>query len=980
MVRFWKSARLYLSYSIAFSTAMMPLQSHAVTVRGDKAPNGISEYSDQNNTYSASGNLMSKEGATFSNSCSVTLINARTAITAAHCLINDQTRNYVDLIDGKQIVSFDPDSSGKTDASGQNDANITGFISHPGYRNGGPVENASDIAIISLDKRMDHIKVVKIADEKSAAGTKVYIVGYGTSGSIGVNPFKNNGDGLVYLGEDNKRRVVTNIIDLVGPITAEQAAQASLLSNDWVGQPAIIFDVDDPANPRSWWNNQDDANDMATEFEGGTGGGDSGGGMFKMENGELVLIGVASQGGPMDDTKPDGADSSVMQHVDVFAFKDWLASNNPLKSASWKAGDGSWFDPARWSTDSAPQNRRVACNTDEKDRNCHRSEYYDVTLDAAGKVSILGEKERRIKRAEMYSVKEVDEYRSEVEVDTININNSGSELYISRGGIAKTIGATSVNSGTLNVDGKFSAKQLDVARRGVLKGSGNITAPVNLAGQLHTNNGLNISGDVNVEEGGVLVVNLSDKNERAASISGGLDISKATLLATLDADDDGTEYRRKVVGVKGNITGQFSNVILPSPFFTHELKYLADEIELFIKRDLSSGLNNLTDRNKSFLQKLIKLNDGSIPELTAVMNEFAGLSTTEAEKALNALKGAGLSESSLSTLSVIRSLNSVINQVRGTQSGGAGGSGLQLAYLPEFDPNSTGGGAITNAFGAAEEPSNKALWFKIFGGYGNFDGSNGASNTIVQSGGVQAGLFFEADANTQYGLFAGYTNSNNSPDGSSNEVKGDHYNIGGYADIKRGDYTLSGSASYIFARQKSLRFVNVGGFNRIARADFNSHTLTGSGTIARTFVKDDIKFSPFVGAEVIASWTDGYTESGAGVANLTVSSDETVDAFFLTGINMTSEQKDAGDWKVHTELKLGARTQLTSLDNSLNASFAGQSFTTVTANTGRFSLDVGLGLVAKNDAGMEIQIRYDGQFNNGYDTHSLTAQIKLPLN
>ena len=37
-------------------------------------------------------------------------------------------------------------------------------------------------------------------------------------------------------------------------------------------------------------------------------------------------------------------------------------------------------------------------------------------------------------------------------------------------------------------------------------------------------------------------------------------------------------------------------------------------------------------------------------------------------------------------------------------------------------------------------------------------------------------------------------------------------------------------------------------------------------------------------------------------------------------------------------------------------------------------------LVAVNESQLQTEIRYDGQFNSGYDTHTLTGRIKIPLN
>jgi hypothetical protein len=113
----------------------------------------------------------------------------------------------------------------------------------------------------------------------------------------------------------------------------------------------------------------------ATPREGGTGGGDSGGPLFAMINGQMTQIGVVRGGrvadlyycpGPGEDVdqpvvcpdqnNPVGATGYVRGEVygefsdwtPVNVFLQWINENNPQRQVTAAPGNFNWSNPAAW--------------------------------------------------------------------------------------------------------------------------------------------------------------------------------------------------------------------------------------------------------------------------------------------------------------------------------------------------------------------------------------------------------------------------------------------------------------------------------------------------------------------------------------------------------------------------------------------------------------------------------------------------------
>jgi secreted trypsin-like serine protease len=159
---------------------------------------------------------------------------------------------------------------------------IEKVIVHPEFRN---IENglSNDIALIKIKGVIQNISPVKIYKKNDESGKIIILVGMGDMGNGKTGPQK----------WDKLTRAATNKIDTV--------------DEQWVS-----FTFDPPASGK------------ATEFEGISGPGDSGGPAFVEISNELFIIGISShQTGQQQNGK---GKYGVMEHYTrISSYAEWIA-------------------------------------------------------------------------------------------------------------------------------------------------------------------------------------------------------------------------------------------------------------------------------------------------------------------------------------------------------------------------------------------------------------------------------------------------------------------------------------------------------------------------------------------------------------------------------------------------------------------------------------------------------------------------------
>ena len=272
--------------------------------------------------------------------CTATLINPRTILTVAHCLVTNDScvQPACTPIDPTTLqFGFGISANSLTDV-----ATFSSCIPNQIY-NGSDTMGANDIGMASLQRRFPYISVPLLATQ-SNVGQIGTIIGYGIGGNGSTPPDPSY----------QTKTAANNVLD------------GEVIYPGKTAQVVLVADFDCPSgcgscNCVGTCGGSCNTNTTILELmssveplslEGASSYGDSGGPIYVYVNEFWQITGLVSQGNSDGDVQYGGIDLYTPVHL----FLDWVAANNPLKTAIWRSASGNWSTGGSWTGGASPNN------------------------------------------------------------------------------------------------------------------------------------------------------------------------------------------------------------------------------------------------------------------------------------------------------------------------------------------------------------------------------------------------------------------------------------------------------------------------------------------------------------------------------------------------------------------------------------------------------------------------------------------------
>ncbi len=268
-------------------------------------------------------------------------------------------------------------------------------------------------------------------------------------------------------------------------------------------------------------------------------------------------------------------------------------------------------------------------------------------------------------------------------------------------------------------------------------------------------------------------------------------------------------------------------------------------------------------------------------------------------------------------------------------------------------------------------------WGQVFGKKANMDQRDGIDGFDAKTLGFAVGLdTSNISDNATVGLAFSYGNTNvDSENATKTDTEVDSYQLTVYGDVDIDNRTfVTGYAAYAWNDIDQTRY-NVGGVSGLnANSDTDSDQFAIGAAIGRDYnTRQGFVVTPSLSVDYTNISTDGYTETGAGGANLTVDTED-FDVLKM-GIGVETswevEQEDGSIFK--PSLRAGYSYDLIGDEVETTSSLegiSGTSFKSRGADAERSEFSLGAGVTYFSTDNWEFTANYDFEAKSSYDAHS----------
>ncbi|MCR6670401.1 autotransporter domain-containing protein [Devosia ginsengisoli] len=298
---------------------------------------------------------------------------------------------------------------------------------------------------------------------------------------------------------------------------------------------------------------------------------------------------------------------------------------------------------------------------------------------------------------------------------------------------------------------------------------------------------------------------------------------------------------------------------------------------------------------------------------------------------------------------------------------------LPLAYA------GSGGNAASSAIGGALAPTPAerfAAWGSAFGAWGHADGDGNAAGLDSATGGMVAGIDGLVTDTVRLGVVAAYSRSGFDAADRASSGHADTYHLGAYGGTEIGALGIRGGATYGWSHIDTTRTVAFPGFTDTLNAGYGAGLFQAFGEVSYRFDTPSAVFEPFANLTHVSLQTDGYTETG-GAAALT-SAGQTTNATFATLGVRASTVFELGGVAAQAHGTLGWQHAFgDTVPTATHALAGGNAFSVAGSPIARDAAIVEAGLDFTFAPNATLGFSYNGRFGGGAYENGARASLSV---
>jgi outer membrane autotransporter protein len=485
----------------------------------------------------------------------------------------------------------------------------------------------------------------------------------------------------------------------------------------------------------------------------------------------------------------------------------------------------------------------------------------------------------------------------------------------------------------------------------------------------------------------------------ALTVTGNANFNNGTIyVIPLAGDYAATTTYERVLAVGGTIVTPWSSVVSTSALLTPTMVEEAPGSKVYdLVLERESFTTGASGGNVGLGADLDQLYKGATGDLRTILDEIVLMPTIgDVQKALTEVSGGTHTAFQLMSFSGLGKYLGVLNNHIGGGTGIANSMGRNSWYADNYPQGvqlamAGNGSSMSDAApvmlamagnligqGQIASGTNWGIWADGYASIGNRRSDDIIAKYKQTLYGGMMGFDVRAADNLFIGISGGVSTTDLTFDDMMDNGNMDSYHGSFYVVYDGKPFYAEGVVTYARNKYDLERYITMG--PAIAKSDYSGNEYVGYAEVGYKLDAGGVIIRPLAAFQADYLSQEAFTETGAGIYNLSVEKRNTGSYQSFLGVNVSGPIKMGASAVLTPELRLKWAHEFSNEEHLITARFAGDSSGSFTVGPEALSRDtaiVGAGLNLSFNKNVSAYIQYDAELNKDFINHTGLLGIRF---